>query len=177
MQIYHAEVSLEEGFQVLDAENKQDRLVKGRKVSRPSGWLLFTSLRCKSIRCCFCDIEADRWIAGKGAGDHIGSFVLNLFAGTRMMTRDHIIPKSLGGRDDVRNLRPACSPCNETRSNEVSPEVIRFAQEHPELLDEGRIKIGIEKLQKAVSRLSQNYKQNASEIERMKQPFREMGYL
>lgn len=31
------------------------------------------------------------------------------------LTRDHVIPRSRGGSDDVENLRPAHKVCNETR--------------------------------------------------------------
>lgn len=47
---------------------------------------------------------------------------LNLYAdvpggGTRLMTMDHVKPKSAGGKDSLSNLRPACSKCNERKSN------------------------------------------------------------
>ncbi|WP_219813826.1 HNH endonuclease [Rathayibacter sp. AY1A7] len=34
-------------------------------------------------------------------------------------TKDHLIPWSLGGRDELSNLRPACDPCNKRRGNRV----------------------------------------------------------
>lgn len=34
-------------------------------------------------------------------------------------TKDHLIPYSLGGRDTLENLRPACKPCNSKRQNRV----------------------------------------------------------
>ena len=40
------------------------------------------------------------------------------------LTKDHIIPKSLGGTDHDWNLRPACSKCNSIRGNKVSIEDI-----------------------------------------------------
>ncbi|MEQ8466258.1 MAG: HNH endonuclease signature motif containing protein [Coleofasciculus sp. E1-EBD-02] len=35
-------------------------------------------------------------------------------------TVDHIIPKSLGGTDDINNLALACRRCNERRYNFVA---------------------------------------------------------
>ena len=182
MQVYYAEVSLEEGFSILDQPVRHDRLVKGKRVDRPSGWALFHHLKGQPILCHFCGCQADRWVSEKGRKDHLGHPVLNLFATNRdgqvvLMTRDHIIPKSLGGIDAVANLRPACGPCNEQRSNEVSPEVIRFAQEHPELIDEGRIKRGLESLQAHIKSLRRNGKQNEEEVARLMKPFKDMGYL
>lgn len=34
-------------------------------------------------------------------------------------TRDHLIPHSLGGPDELHNLRPACKTCNSRRGNRV----------------------------------------------------------
>lgn len=182
MQVYFSELSLDEGYQVLEQPVRQDRLVRGRQVDRPSGWALFHHLKGQPIRCHFCGCQADRWIAEKGRRDKQGSPVLNLFAVGRggavvLMTRDHIIPRSLGGVDAVANLRPACGPCNEGRSNEVSAEVIQFAQEHPELVDEGRIKRGLESLQQHLAKLKTQEANLQAEIARLEKPFRDMGYL
>lgn len=34
-----------------------------------------------------------------------------------LMTKDHILPKSKGGKDHIDNLRTYCSPCNHKRGN------------------------------------------------------------
>lgn len=34
-------------------------------------------------------------------------------------TKDHLIPWSLGGRDNLENLRPACRTCNSKRGNRI----------------------------------------------------------
>jgi hypothetical protein len=118
-------------------------------------------------------------VATKGRTDYQGYPDLNLFAagenGLVLMTRDHIIPKSLGGVDDWRNMRPGCAPCNEARGNEVLPEDIRFAQEHPELISAERIARGMLNLQEALARLTRHG--NLTEIARLIKPFIAMGYL
>jgi 5-methylcytosine-specific restriction endonuclease McrA len=177
MQIYFSSCNLEEGFDLLDKERRDDRLIRGQAVSRPSGWALFSSLRGSPIRCWHCGCVADRWVAEKGRRDRHGPPVLNLFSGVKMMTRDHIIPKSLGGVDHVANLRPGCSPCNEARGNEVDPEVTRFAQEHPELIDEERITKGLEGLRRTLEPLVKSRDALQSEIDRLSKPFVDMGYL
>lgn len=32
---------------------------------------------------------------------------------------DHIIPQSLGGKDDLNNLQPMCKTCNRSKKNDV----------------------------------------------------------
>ena len=182
MQIYFASCSLEEGFSILEEHEKGSRVLRGKQVSRPSGWALFHSLKGQPIRCHFCGCEADRWVSVKGRKNKVGGPVLDLYATSNdgrvvLMTRDHIIPKSLGGKDCVENLRPACGPCNEDRSNEVTEEVIQFAKDHPELIDPHRIKQGLESLQRHVKTLKVTVKNAEAEIARMQKPFKDMGYL
>ena len=181
MHIFHAEIPLQEGFEVLDLEVRHDRLVKGKRVERPSGWALFKSLQGQPIRCHFCGCQADRWVMEKGRRDKVGHPVLNLYGNQDgkavMMTRDHIIPKSLGGVDVVQNLRAACAPCNETRSNEVTPEVIEFAKQHPELVDPVRVQRGLDSLQQHLVKLKQQEAVVQAEIARLEKPYRDMGYL
>ncbi|WP_432029252.1 HNH endonuclease [Streptomyces sp. 1222.5] len=35
-------------------------------------------------------------------------------------TADHIVPLSRGGTNEMRNLRPACGPCNFSRGNRAA---------------------------------------------------------
>ena len=53
-------------------------------------------------------------------------YVLNLFsADGSLMTADHIIPKSMGGRNFLCNLQVMCSKCNSKKGSKMpSPEVI-----------------------------------------------------
>jgi len=37
-----------------------------------------------------------------------------------LMTRDHIVPRSLGGSEGLHNQRTMCSPCNHFRANDES---------------------------------------------------------
>ena len=146
MLIFYNELSLEEGFEVLD-KPKENRLVRGRRVSSCSGWKLFSSLRNGPIRCWACGAQADRWIAEKGQHDKIGSPVLNLYGINSenklvMINRDHIIPKSLGGVDDIANLRPACDLCNGARGNEVTGEDLQFRHDNPHLISSSRLSDG-----------------------------------
>lgn len=147
MLIFHACVDLDTGFQIL-SEPKHARLVRGKSVSLPSGARLFEHLRAtgSQIRCWSCGIEANCFIANKGRNDKMGPPVLDLFAmkidGPVLMTRDHIIPKSYGGVNDVANLRVGCGPCNHSRGNELEAGDIEFMRAHPELVrHDGKFKL------------------------------------
>ena len=139
MLIYHHEVSLEDGFRILAQENKESRLVHGKKVSRPSGYALFEELHRlgQPMKCWKCGVEASCFVSNRGPNDHVRSPVLDLFAiknGVHtLMTRDHIIPKSLGGDNSNANLRVGCGPCNHGRGNDMDAEDIAFMKAHPEL--------------------------------------------
>ena len=141
MLIYHRQVSLAEGFAVLSEHDKEARLVAGKRVSLPSGAQLFKHLHSTGQRlvCWKCGIEASCFIANKGQNDTMGPPVLDLFATDEvgnpiLMTRDHIIPKSYGGKNDVANLRVGCGPWNQGRGTAIDPEDIAFMRAHPELI-------------------------------------------
>jgi hypothetical protein len=34
------------------------------------------------------------------------------------LTKDHVVPKSKGGRDIVENIVPSCGPCNQKKGDE-----------------------------------------------------------
>lgn len=147
-QIFYKELSLEEGFAVADLP-KHSRVVGGKEVSLASGIELYQALRGSSITCWKCKCVADRWITTLGRNDNKSKPVMNLFA-TRispptkkrpypisqlvMMTRDHIIPKSYGGIDDVKNLRPGCEICNAQRGNIISKKDRVFMKMNPHLI-------------------------------------------
>jgi hypothetical protein len=150
MLVFDRELTLQEGFEVADQE-RHNRLVHGVEVSLASGIALFRYLRHVPIVCHLCGCIADRWIASRQCKGR-SKPVLNLY-GVKlvktkhgevqhivMMTRDHIIPKSKGGVDNVLNLRPACEFCNSRRGSAMTPDEIAFMYAHPELIDQARMK-------------------------------------
>lgn len=145
MLVFDGELTLAEGFHVAD-QPRHSRLVRGVEVSLAAGIALFQYLRHVPIVCHLCGCVADRWISARQCKGR-SKPVLNLY-GVKvtktkygeierivMMTRDHIIPKSKGGIDDVRNLRPACEYCNSRRGSAMTAEEIAFMHAHPELID------------------------------------------
>ena len=181
MQIFYRELTLDEGFAVSDLP-KHSRVVAGREVSMASGIELFRSLRGKTIKCWHCGCVADRWVSGKGAGDKISKPVLNLFATKHMpatkkraaytklvmMTRDHIIPKSLGGVDRIANLRPGCEDCNSQRGSKMTKGDKKFMDAHPELIDPGRAAKG-EATRKRLADEAEKRRRHKEHMETMKE--------
>lgn len=51
-----------------------------------------------------------------------------------LMTKDHIIPKSRGGKNDIHNYQVMCSHCNEAKRNEMPEEY------DPNMIKETKIK-------------------------------------
>lgn len=138
MLIYFKELDLEAGYAVL-AEDKRNRLVAGKPVSTPSGKSLFEALKGSSLKCWNCEREGNCWIANKGKNDKVSKPTLDLFArgndgSYTLMTRDHIIPRSRGGNNDVENLRMACSPCNSARGNDMNAEDSAFMESNRHLI-------------------------------------------
>lgn len=142
--IYYREVTVEEGFRIL-AEDKENRLVRGKKVSGPRGLQLFQReyTSGNKLACWCCGIEASCFVASKHKNDiQEKSPVLDLYAysGTHLvlMTRDHIIPRSLGGSNDIRNLRIGCVTCNRDRGNTMSRDEQEFMNDNPHLIIESK---------------------------------------
>lgn len=151
MQIFLKELLLEDGFDVI-VKPKPARTVAGVYVSAPSGADLWISMRGLDITCWCCGARADRWVADKGR-KHQGAFVLNLWGSKQdgrlvMMTRDHIIPKSKGGKDVIANLRPGCESCNSTRGSIMDEADTAFMLAHPELIDARRLAAANKRMEK-----------------------------
>lgn len=139
MLIYFSELSLEAGFDIL-ANEKADRLVRGRRVSAPPGLPLYQAVHASGqpLKCWSCGATGSCWVLNRGKNDQVRSPVLDLFAVHEgryvLMTRDHIIPKSFGGVNDVENLRIGCTDCNGARGNSMTREDLEFMAAHPELI-------------------------------------------
>lgn len=59
------------------------------------------------------------------------------FSADNPMHGDHLIPRSLGGPDDVWNLAPACQHCNVTRHNKPLLETI--SRHYPHGIPDGPV--------------------------------------
>jgi 5-methylcytosine-specific restriction endonuclease McrA len=80
---------------------------------------LITDAGCSCVRCGVQGNVAIKHRRHPTDGNHHDVFALNerVF---RLMTVDHILPKSWGGRNSAKNYDPMCERCNNRRGNTVS---------------------------------------------------------
>jgi 5-methylcytosine-specific restriction endonuclease McrA len=54
------------------------------------------------------------------ARNNAGGFHIDVYTKEfELMTIDHILPRSLGGKDNIENLQPMCNTCNAKKGNKV----------------------------------------------------------
>ena len=76
----------------------------------------------KGLKCACCGIEGRYFAKEKHSYDK--SYHLNLYAFDEndkevLMTKDHILPKSKGGKDVIENYQPMCVKCNVAKGNKI----------------------------------------------------------
>lgn len=80
----------------------------------------------KGFKCVVCGTEGKFFIMVRGEKEK--RFHLELVGETTdgklvMMTKDHIVPKSLGGKDELENYQTMCTTCNVAKGNALeTPE-------------------------------------------------------
>lgn len=110
-------------------EDVMPRLCTGKLIDgcRSAGYRLRT-FKEKGVSCVTCGIEGTHFAKERHAAHETDKYHLNLYAFKDnrevLMTVDHIVPKSLGGKNYVSNLRPMCEPCNVKRGNTVDSDRI-----------------------------------------------------
>lgn len=81
------------------------------------------------IRCVHCGIKGQYFRLECNGSDHVegkNTWHFNLYAldengNEVLMTKDHIIPKSKGGSNNINNLQPMCSQCNSKKADKLNP--------------------------------------------------------
>ena len=95
---------------------KEDKLFDGDAIHMDS--LRYLTFATSGIECVECGIKGLYF--AKETDDCYSEnprYHLNLYAKNNkgkevLMTKDHIIPKSLGGRNNIQNLQTMCCNCN-----------------------------------------------------------------
>ena len=78
----------------------------------------------KGCKCAVCGKEGTHFTLDKSCSENDNRRHFNLRAedGT-LMTRDHILPKSKGGRDHINNMQTMCVDCNKAKGNTYDGEL------------------------------------------------------
>lgn len=91
----------------------------GHKIKVSSDRLVL--FKHKGIKCVSCGIEGKYFRKSFGGypTPHFNLFALDANGKEVLMTKDHIHPKSKGGKDCLRNYQTMCAPCNEEKADKV----------------------------------------------------------
>ncbi len=78
------------------------------------------TFKVKGLKCCACGIEGKFFALeihehGSGEFPHLNLYGINADGNEVLMTKDHIVPKSKGGRNSLKNYQTMCFPCNYTK--------------------------------------------------------------
>lgn len=99
----------------------------GNTVSINSDKLI--TFKQKGTTCVECGIEGQFFVKEKHVTKRGGEyFHLNLYGFDEngnevLMTKDHIIPKSSGGHDDISNYQTMCEICNKKKADKISKQM------------------------------------------------------
>lgn len=104
---------------VMPSSKNKHRMVIDGDLIKVSSDRLYTFK--KSLTCAKCGIIGRFLVKEKTPKDR--SYHLNLYAEKDgrevLMTKDHIVPKSLGGKDRLDNYQTMCVECNLMKGNET----------------------------------------------------------
>ena len=110
-------------------KNKKKIIINGDSIKVNS-----TRMRCfvyKGTSCARCGVEGTFFAKERGvkeASKGFRNWHLNLYAkvkgGERLMTMDHVIPKSKGGKNTLENSQTLCVNCNQSKGDKI-PRVTR----------------------------------------------------
>lgn len=85
------------------------------------GSLRLQTFASKGIACVSCDLVGSFFIKEKHREQdkiwHLNLYAVSESAKEVLMTRDHKIPLSRGGKDCLSNLQPMCFPCNQEKGD------------------------------------------------------------
>ena len=106
-------------------DNKKRVLLDGDMIKANSQryQLFFT----KGCTCVKCGLQGTYFIKEKDEKDtsfHLNLYGINDKGEEILFTKDHIVPKSKGGKNILSNYQTMCAICNEKKGNNISNDVI-----------------------------------------------------
>jgi hypothetical protein len=133
--MYLAQMEVQEGLDLLNHVLNHGRGVEKLRIMEQivkRDFDRFAVLTSVQLKCFRCGVEATHFQVEKHRNDRVMPFQLNLYANNRMLTWDHILPKSYDGSNNPINGRCACSKCNEKRGNDMTmAEMVWVATQNP----------------------------------------------
>lgn len=98
-----------------------DKSVSGYKMKKSSHrYQLFN--RDEKI-CVCCGTNASFWALQFSKGHenhpHVNLYGIDKTGNTVLFTKDHIMPRSMGGKDDLENYQIMCETCNKKKDNNI----------------------------------------------------------
>lgn len=111
-------LSIEDGLRLIDG-NSKSRYPINLSEDR------YSCFKQKGVICCSCKLEGSYFAIELVASDSYSGYALNLY-GKRScgkeeyFTKDHVVPKSLGGKDSIANYKTMCWPCNARKGNKIT---------------------------------------------------------
>ena len=124
--IYSIETVLSKTLFIDKKEGKKQKVCfDGEMINMASQ--RYQVFKTKGIVCCKCGIQGIHFIMERHyphKGKPEGPFHFNLYAIDKegsevLMTKDHIIPKSKGGKDFLNNFQTMCEPCNANKGDNL----------------------------------------------------------
>ena len=111
-------ISLEDVFpHVQMGKRKIQKEIKGDKIKITS--IRLNVFKNSNLVCPICGVQASYFAKEKNINDK--NYHLNLYGIYNnqeiLFTRDHILPRSLGGKDTLENQQIMCEPCNMLKGN------------------------------------------------------------
>lgn len=102
------------------AESKRAILPDGRTFKPGSHRLVL--FKNKGIACSKCGIEGSIYILETHNAEiapHLNLYAFNEKGKRILMTKDHTLPKSKGGANELENYTTMCSPCNSKKGSNL----------------------------------------------------------
>lgn len=110
--------------------------IPGHKNKIKFSSLRFYVFKEKGLRCVNCGVEAiivslDAYLRqGIFKDPHFNFYGLYGNGEVFMLTKDHIIPISMGGKNKLENLQPMCNRCNGTKRDRQPLKIIENLKSH-----------------------------------------------
>jgi len=109
-------------------QKRKDRItveIAGEFVN-PTSWR-YRLFLLKSTECVHCGLKGTIWALERHIAKKTGKiserYHINLYGitpdGEVMLTKDHITPRSLGGKDTLHNFQTLCHTCNAIKGNKL----------------------------------------------------------